>query len=201
MSLELWFDFASTYSYIGALRVEALAARAGVQVAWRPFLLGPIFAQQGLKDSPFNVNPARGRYMWRDLERQCAKYGLAWKKPSVFPRNSVLAGRVACLGQDAPWGPSFVRAVFEASFAHDQDISDRAVIARLLEQVGPGPAAIDAALAPEHKERLRKNTETAIARGVFGAPSVFVGDELFFGQDRLEDAIAFARPTSPRTSP
>ncbi|MFL5421809.1 MAG: 2-hydroxychromene-2-carboxylate isomerase, partial [Myxococcales bacterium] len=95
--MQFWFDPASTYSYVAAMRVEEECARAGITVEFRPFLLGPIFsAQQGIKDSPFNVNPIRGRYMWRDLERLCAKYGLPWRKPSVFPRNSVLSARVCC---------------------------------------------------------------------------------------------------------
>lgn len=90
--IEFWFEFASTYSYVAAMHMEAEATKTGARVLWLPFLLGPIFSeQQGIKDSPFNVNPVRGRYMWRDMERLCAKYGLPWRKPSVFPRNSTLA--------------------------------------------------------------------------------------------------------------
>src|SRR5207248_3319559 len=95
--MEFWFEFASTYSYVAAMRIEGECERAGVELAWKPFLLGPIFTEQlGIHDSPFNVNPLRGRYMWRDVERLCAKYALPWRRPSVFPRNSVLAARVAC---------------------------------------------------------------------------------------------------------
>src|SRR5262252_1929707 len=110
-SLEVWFEFASTYSYPAVERVEALAAARGVAVSWRPFLLGPIFRAQGWNDSPFNVYPVKGRYMWRDLERLCAAYGLPWRHPSQFPRNGLLAARVATLGAPEPWGPAFVRAV------------------------------------------------------------------------------------------
>ncbi len=93
--LQFWFDLASTYSYVAALRIERACASTSVPLVWKPFLLGPIFSQQlGISDSPFNANPVRGRYMWRDLERLCAKYGLSWRRPSVFPRNSVLAARV-----------------------------------------------------------------------------------------------------------
>src|SRR5712675_2318011 len=113
--LEFWFDLASTYSYVAALSIEQACAQANVPLVWRPFLLGPIFAQQlGISDSPFNVNPVRGRYMWRDLERLCAKHGLPWRRPGVFPRNSVLAARVACAGAAERWGPGFVRAAFRA---------------------------------------------------------------------------------------
>lgn len=89
--LQFWFDFASTYSYLSVARIEDEATLAGVLVRWEPFLLGPICAEQGWDDSPFNVFPAKGRYMWRDLERLCDKYGIAFAKPSRFPRNGLLA--------------------------------------------------------------------------------------------------------------
>src|SRR5262249_39233846 len=105
--LQLWFEFASTYSHPAVQRVEALAAERGVRVGWRPFLLGPIFQRQGWTDSPFNLYPVKGRYMWRDLERVCAKHGIPFRRPSVFPRPSLVAARVACAAQDEPWGAAF----------------------------------------------------------------------------------------------
>jgi 2-hydroxychromene-2-carboxylate isomerase len=123
-SLDFWFEFASTYSYPAAMRVESAAARAGVEVRWRPFLLGPLFfEQQGLKDSPFNANPVRGRYMWRDLERICARNQIPWKRPSTFPRNSTLAAKVACAVEAEPWLPAYARAVYTANFAEDREIA------------------------------------------------------------------------------
>src|SRR6185503_2219 len=95
-SIQAWFEFASTYSYPGVQRVEALAATSGLAVEWKPFLLGPIFREQGWNDSPFNIYPVKGRYMWRDLERLCAKYDLPFRRPSRFPRPSLLAARIAC---------------------------------------------------------------------------------------------------------
>src|SRR5215467_15912476 len=92
--------FASTYSYPAAMRIERLTAAAGVAVEWRPFLLGPIFQRQGWGDSPFNLYPAKGQYMWRDLERLCAAEHLALRRPSVFPRNGLLAARVALIARD-----------------------------------------------------------------------------------------------------
>ena len=191
--LQFWFEPASTYSYVAAMRIEEECARAGVPLEWKPFLLGPIFAQQqGIKDSPFNVNPVRGRYMWRDMERLCAKYGLPFRKPSVFPRNSTLAARVALVSLEEPWGPDFVRAVYAANFAHDQDISSRAVLGELLGKVGAdGQAVLSRAESEENKPRLREQTTRAIELGLFGAPNFIVKGELFFGQDRLEDALAF----------
>ena len=94
-SAEFWYEFASTYSYPAALRVAALAEARGVSLVWRPFLLGPIFFAQGWRDSPFNIYPAKGRYMWRDLERTCAAMGVPLKRPDPFPQPSLLAARVA----------------------------------------------------------------------------------------------------------
>jgi 2-hydroxychromene-2-carboxylate isomerase len=192
--LEFWFDFASTYSYVGAGRIGEEAARAGVQVAWRPFLLGPIFtAQLGIKDSPFNVQQVRGRYMWRDVERLCAKYGLPWKLPTQFPRNGLLAARVGCVAGDAPWVPDFYRAVFRANFVEDRDISDPSLVEQLLRAAGQDGAALVArASSPDAKQALRDRGDEAVRAGIFGAPNFLVRGELFFGQDRLEDAIAWA---------
>jgi 2-hydroxychromene-2-carboxylate isomerase len=92
---EFWYEFASTYSYPAAMRAAALAQTRGVTLIWRPFLLGPIFAAQGWRDSPFNIYPAKGRYMWRDLERICTAQGLPLRRPNPFPQNSLLAARVA----------------------------------------------------------------------------------------------------------
>src|SRR5215831_5728911 len=170
--LEFWFEFASTYSYPAAMRVEQAARAAGVQLAWRPFLLGPIFGSQGWNDSPFNVYPVKGRYMWRDLERVCAKHGVPLRRPSRFPRNGLLAARVALLGADEPWGPDFVRAIYRANFVDDREIADPAVVAEVLGGLGlDAGTLLDAAQAPEHKERLKRRTDEAMALGIFGAPS------------------------------
>jgi len=190
--LEFWFEFASTYSYPAALRVEAAARSAGVPLAWRPFLLGPIFGAQGWNDSPFNLYPAKGRYMWRDLERVCAELGAPFRKPSVFPRNGLLAARVACRFADEAWCPDFVRAVYRANFADDREIADAAVVAACLESAGqPAPARIEAALSAESKALLRTQSERAVALGLFGAPTFALRAELFWGNDRLEAALAW----------
>lgn len=193
-SIEFWFDFASTYSYLSALRIQALAGAAGVSVAWRPFLLGPAFLALGWNDSPFNIYPPKGRYMWRDLERLCGKYGLAFKRPSKFPRSGLLAARIVCANEEAAWIPDFVGAVFRANFAADRDIGDRAVIADILTSLGqPTDEVIAMAEKAGNKERLRRRSEKAMDLGLFGAPSFIVGEELFWGNDRLEDALSWLR--------
>lgn len=189
--IEFWFEFASTYSYPAAFRIDRLARAAGVSVAWRPFLLGPIFRAQGWTDSPFNLYPAKGRYMWRDLERICAAENLPLRRPSKFPRNGILPARIACAHADAPWLPEFVRQVYAANFAEDREISDPDVIASTLRRVGQPAEILDSAEGA--KDLLRANTERAQKLGIFGAPSFTVGEELFWGNDRLEQAIAWAQ--------
>jgi 2-hydroxychromene-2-carboxylate isomerase len=194
--LEFWFEFASTYSYIAAGRIEQLAHTAGVEVVWRPFVLGPIFQKQGWQDSPFNLYPVKGAYMWRDMERLCGRYGLPFRRPSVFPRNSVGAARIALVGADAPWGPAFVRAVYMANFGEDLDIGAPDLLVALLDKQGvDGREVLAQAESPEWKPRLRQQTERAESIGIFGAPSFIVGSELFWGSDRLEHALEFARKT------
>jgi len=187
--VQFWFDFASTYSYVAAMRIEAACVSAGVSLEHKPFLLGPIFEQQlGIRDSPYNVFPVRGAYMWRDLERLCEKHGLPWRRPSVFPRNSVLPARVACCAGEAI-GP-LVRALFHANFAEDRDIADPATVSALVDSIGgDGAQALQLANGPEAKAQLRANTSEAQRIGIFGAPDFVAFGELFFGQDRLDDAV------------
>ncbi|MEQ1865382.1 MAG: 2-hydroxychromene-2-carboxylate isomerase [Micropepsaceae bacterium] len=192
-ALEFWFEFASTYSYPAAHAVEAAAAKHGVAVKWRSFLLGPIFAAQGWNDSPFNIYPAKGKYMWRDLARICAAQGLPLKKPSQFPRGSLLAARVACRFADEAWVGAFVRAVYSANFADDLDIASPFVIGKILSDVGQMPAEIlKAAQAQESKDAFRAQADRAVALGIIGAPSYVVDGEVFWGGDRLEAALDWA---------
>jgi 2-hydroxychromene-2-carboxylate isomerase len=194
-SVEFWFEFGSTYSYLSAARIEGAAAAAGVPVLWEPFLLGPIFAEQGWDDSPFNVYPAKGRYMWRDMERLCAKYRIPFTRPSRFPRNGLLAARIACLAKatSEPWLPEFARAVFRANFAENREIGAAAEIRSILDSLGqPGAQLVEQAQEPANKQHLREQTRRAKELGIFGAPSFVVGTELFWGNDRLEDALAWA---------
>jgi 2-hydroxychromene-2-carboxylate isomerase len=194
-TIEFWYEFASTYSYPAAMRVERLATAARVAVRWRPFLLGPIFGAQGWNDSPFNIYPAKGKNMWRDLERICAAEDIPLVQPPFrFPQNGLKAARIALSGEAAGWTPAFTRAIYTANFAEQKDISDDAVLAAVLTKLGLDAAAIVAAAnTAENKDKLKKQTEEGIARGLYGAPSFFAGDELFWGNDRLEQAIAWAK--------
>jgi 2-hydroxychromene-2-carboxylate isomerase len=193
--LDFWFDFASTYSYLSAMRIAEQAEAHGVAVRWRPFLLGPIFKNQGWSTSPFNLYPAKGRYMIRDIERIAASRGIEFRMPESFPAHSVAAARVALVGEDEGWIGGFCKAVFAAEFAAGADISDRAVLARVALSQSLEFSRIHAlSEQPENRLRLRQQTERAQALGIFGAPTFVTSDgELFWGDDRLDFAIDWAR--------
>lgn len=195
LTIDFWFDFASTYSYLAAMRIDALAGAAGVGIRWRPFLLGPIFAAQGWSSSPFTLYPAKGKNMWRDMERQCARLSLPFKRPSPFPQNSLAAARVATAGRDPGWIGDFSKALFGMAFGEGRNIADEAVLTAAVRAIGvDANTAMLAARSEEAKGRLRAETELAKSLGIFGAPSFVTSDgELFWGNDRLEQAIEWAR--------
>ncbi len=193
-SIDFYYEFASTYSYLAVARMGPLAEAARVVVNWRPFLLGPIFAAQGLSSSPFNVYPEKGKHMWRDLERLAASYVLPpIVRPQPFPANGLLAARVAVHLNDAS-RPAFSRAVFNRSFAQGQDIGDREIVRQVLAGLGHFcDDVIAQAETQANKDKLRAQTEQARIAGVFGAPTFITSDgELFWGNDRMEMALAHA---------
>ena len=192
--LEFWYDFASSYSYLTAVRIEAEAKKAGLQIVYRPFLLGPIFKAQGWTTSPFNLFPAKGQYMVRDITRVTTARGLPFRMPEAFPANGLHAARIALAGESSGWIAPFTRAVFEAEFGAQRDIADPTVLASVLERIGvDAQAALARATTPEIKDRLRAQTETASTHGIFGAPTFIASDgELFWGDDRLDQAISWA---------
>jgi 2-hydroxychromene-2-carboxylate isomerase len=190
---EFWYEFASTYSYPAALRVGALAEARSVSLAWRPFLLGPIFAAQGWRDSPFNVYPAKGRYMWRDVERTCEAMGVPFKRPEPFPQPSLLAARVALALQDEERA-SFSRQVYLAEFGRGLSIADRTTLASLLTACGVDPTAtLERAESDANKAALKAECARAAEIGIVGAPSIVTADgEVFWGNDRLEQGLDWA---------
>jgi 2-hydroxychromene-2-carboxylate isomerase len=198
MPLEFWFDFASNYSYLSVMRIEQTAARLGVIIQWRPFLLGPIFKSFGWSTSPFVLQTWKTEYVWRDMARQCRKYGLAWTRPTTFPRASLLPARVALVGADRPWMGEYCRRVMQLNFASDQDIDSAAALSKVLAQLGlPAQDIIAEAQGDANKLRLRNQTELARTKGVFGAPTFLVGEEMLWGNDRLDDALACASASNP----
>ena len=192
--MEFWYEFSSTYSHLSAMRIGELAANQGVDVRWRPFLLGPIFQAMGWDNSPFKIYPQKVRYMVRDIERIAEVSGLSFERPDPFPQNGLYAGRLALIGAEEGWGPAFTRAIYTAEFGADAFISDRGVLASALTKLGldadncftkTGEAGV--------KERLKARTVQAQPKGIMGAPSFTIGEEVFWGDDRLEQALAWAQ--------
>ena len=197
--LDFWFEFASVYSYPAAMRIDALAAAAGVEMRFRPFLLGPIFQAQGWNTSPFNLYPAKGRYVWRDVERICAELSLPFRRPDPFPQSGLLAARVALVGLGHPsgkaaWAEDFCRAVYRAEFADGRRIDQPQTIHDILSELKADPEkTLAAAQTNEIKDKVRAQTAEAQRLEIFGAPTFMTEDgEMFWGNDRLEGAIAWA---------
>lgn len=192
--LDFWYEFGSTYSYLAAMRIEALAKERNMDVAWRPFLLGPIFKAQGWGTSPFNLFPAKGAYMWRDMERLCDAQGLKFRKPDPFPQSSLLAARIALTGEVTPQRAEFSRRVYLVQFAEGARIDDETVLRSIVRSLDlDAEAALMQARSDAVKLKLRQATEEAMRLKLFGAPSfVTPKGEIFWGNDRLEAAFTWA---------
>jgi 2-hydroxychromene-2-carboxylate isomerase len=191
-TLEFFYDFVSPYSYLASTRVEAIAARTGATLRWRPFLLGGVFKATG-NHAPIEI-PAKGRHMWLDLERWARRLEVGLKRPEPFPFASILALRSAFAAEAAGKLVQFTHAVYRAAWVEGRDVANPEVLAAVATEAGLDGAALVAA-APGYKEALMKQTQAAIDRGAFGAPSCFVGEELFMGNDRLdfvEEALRLA---------
>lgn len=193
--LEFWYEFASTYSYPAAMRVGEVAKANAIDIIWRPFLLGPIFGDLGWQTSPFNLQPAKGAYMWRDLERTCDGLKLPFQRPHPFPQNGLLAARVATALPDDGVRAAFSCAVYRAQFAEGATISDTELLAGIVSGLGQDPERVLAdATGQVVKDALRQSTDDARELGIFGAPTWRTEDgEIFWGNDRLEDAISWAQ--------
>jgi len=189
-ALDFWFEFGSNYSYLSVMRIRKAAAACGVGVRWKPFLLGPIFKSFGWATSPFVLQKAKGDYVWRDMDRRCKKAGIPWRKPTTFPRSALLPLRVAILGAEQDWIDDYCRRVMLLNFAEDRDIDAPGTVEEVLIQLRlPAARILNDAQSDANKLKLREQTERAKAKGIFGAPTFFVGDEMFWGDDRLDDAL------------
>ena len=182
-TLEFFYDFVSPYSYLASTRVEALAARTGATLRWRPFLLGGVFKATG-NHAPLDV-PAKGKHMWVDLDRWARRLGVPLQRPGLFPFSPILSLRTALAAEAAGKLVPYTHAVFRAAWGDQRDVASPEVLAAIASEAGlDGPALV--AAAPAFKEALVKQTQEAIDRGAFGAPACFVGQELFVGNDRLD---------------
>lgn len=192
--IEFWYEFASPYSYISMMRIGDIAEHVGVEVHYQPFLLGPIFKQFGWELSPFITYPEKGRYFFRDIERETAAYGLPLTMPEVFPQRGLLAARTALVGMEQGWGVEFSKAVYARQFQQGLSISEEADIGTVLEgmQMGEVGGILARAQSEEIKGRMFKITDHAKAIGIIGAPTFVARGEIFWGNDRLERAFQYA---------
>ena len=184
---EFFFDFGSPTSYLAWTQLPGLVAEAGAELRWRPMLLGGVFKATG-NASPVTV-PAKGRWMFQDMARWARRYGVPLAMNPHFPINTLtlMRGAVGLQMRQPADFERYVEAVYRAMWAQPVNMGDPAVMAEVLQRAGFDPAAFVALAGDaEVKAALVANTDEAVARGVFGAPTVFVGEQMFFGQDRLE---------------
>lgn len=182
--VEFYFDFSSPYSYLAATQLPDLAKRVGARIDYRPFVLGAVFKATS-NDMPAKV-PAKGQYMFKDLERWAEFYGVRFKFSSHFPANTIKAMRLVLVAEEHGQAEAVTLGLFRAMWAEDRDLNDPVVLGDILEKAGLDPVAALAAIETQSiKDRLRAYTDAAVAKGAFGAPAMVVGDELFWGNDRL----------------
>lgn len=185
--MEFFFDVGSPYSYLAATQLQALSLRTSTPVRWRPFLLGAVFRATG-NEMPARV-AAKARWMLGDLHRWARYYDVPFSMSSHFPLNTLkpqraLAGAAALDGEQVL--PALGLGLFRAYWVDDQDVSDEAVIASVAAAAGLDGAAVVQSIGQQAvKDALRANTDEAVSRGAFGAPLIFVGEEMFWGNDRL----------------
>ena len=186
-TVEYYFDFGSPAAYLASTQLPQLAADTGAAVLWRPMLLGGVFAATG-NASPVTV-PAKGRYTFTDFDRFAQRYGVPLKRNPAFPINTLTLMRMATglqLRDDARFD-AYAQAVFRAIWVDAQPMGDAATVAQVLQAAGlDAPELLALAAEPAVKDQLKAQTETAVQRGVFGAPTFFVGEHMFWGQDRLD---------------
>ena len=186
-SLDFYFDFSSPYGYLASVRIDRIAAKHGRAVTWRPMLLGAVFQKIG--GSPLVNQPMKGPYSQHDMLRSARLHGIVFNVPDNFPVNSIAACRAYywLAGSDAVTARDFARALYRGYFVENRDLSQPETVVEAAQALGVDGDALVAAVQDQAiKDRLRAENDAAIERGVFGSPTVFVGDEMFWGHDRLE---------------
>ncbi|MFZ4539841.1 DsbA family protein [Propionivibrio sp.] len=192
-SLDFWFGYGSTYTYLTVSRITDLAAARGVDVRWVPFNLTALFGSKGIVGGPFVGRTEKIGYMWRDLERRATRYGLKYKKPAVYPVDSQKTVRVGYLAQQESWCEQFTRRVFEMNFVEGRPIGAAGNLEAAVSSTGRNPQDFfGRAFTDQIEQGLATQTVMAEKIGLFGSPHALVQGEIFWGDDRLEDALDFA---------
>lgn len=184
-TVEFFWEPGSPYTYLAATQVEKVAAASGATVVWKPFLLGKVFETRGMK-MPASI-PAKASYMFKDLARWAQIYQVPLAMPKVFPVHSLLASRACIAASQLGHEAVAAKAVLNAYWGLGEDISQVEVLTKAFTAAGLDAAAILARAQEQSvKDQLKENTEEALKRGVFGAPTMFIGDAMFWGNDRLD---------------
>ena len=186
-SLDFYFDFSSPYGYLASERIDGIAAKHGRGVTWRPMLLGAVFQKIG--GSPLVNQPMKGPYSQHDMLRSARLHGITFNVPDNFPVNSIAACRAYywLADGDPATARDFVQALYRGYFVENRDLSQPETVVAAAKALGVDGDALVAAVQDQAiKDRLRAENDAALERGVFGSPTVFVGDEMFWGHDRLE---------------
>lgn len=188
-TLDFHFFIGSTYTYLSMNRIAALASAAGVAVRWRPFFLRTILVESDY--SPFIGKPVKLAYMWRDIERRAARHGIPFAGVPPYPVDPEgLANRIAFLAAGEGWCPEFATAVYRSWFLEHRVPGEVTHTRNLLADLGHDPDAVIArADSGDLRAAFDAETRSASAMGIFGSPTFSVGEEIFWGDDRLEDAI------------
>jgi len=189
--IDFWFTMGSTYSYLSVMRLGEVERASGIRFNWRPFHL--LIILQEMKHVPFADKPAKAAYMWRDIERRAMMYGIPAALPAPYPaKQSIVANLVATVGMRQGWGADFVRAAYRRWFRLGEETGSEPNVSASLRDIGQEPQSVLAlANAPDAKNALMAETDIARELGIFGSPTFAVGRELFWGDDRLEDAISW----------
>jgi 2-hydroxychromene-2-carboxylate isomerase len=190
--IEVWIEYASTYSYLTVARIGRLAKANGVTLDWQPFWLAPVREQLNM-GHPFPDDSVKAAYMWRDLERRAGRLLIPYRRPEQYPVNSLQTIRVALLGSREGWCQAFTEEAFRLHWTEGRLIGTEDNIHAALSSVRKDPdVVLPMAASPANKEALKAQTARAISRGIFGSPSFVVSEEMFWGDDRLEEAMEFA---------
>ncbi|MEJ0075026.1 MAG: 2-hydroxychromene-2-carboxylate isomerase [Alphaproteobacteria bacterium] len=187
--IDFWFTMGSTYTYLTVVRLPAIEQETGIHFVWRPFDLNPILRE--MKHTPFKDKPTKAAYMWRDIERRAVMHGIEAKVPAPYPsKDSARANRIAIVGMREGWGRDFVCASYRRWFLHGEPNGEEPSISETLRAIGQDPdRVLGLAYDEERTSAFEAETSTARSLGIFGSPTFTVGKELFWGDDRLEDAI------------
>ena len=190
-SVDFWFSIGSTYTYLTVMRIEDVARRTGVNFRWRPFDVRAVML--AMDNIPFSTKPIKAHYMWRDLERRAQMYGIPWSSIPPYPlKHLTFANRIALIGTKEGWCADYVRAAYRRWFGKRCDVSIEPDLSDSLRDIGQEPKRVlGLAASDEWKAALQEETDAATALGIFGAPTFAVSEEIFWGDDRLDDAIAW----------